>query len=85
MMQRNFLAIVPLMTMLAACGGTEECNAPRIYQEAVPGKRVEVPEGLDSLAAGRELTIPEASPQAPPPPGSCLDAPPTLSTERTRN
>ena len=72
-------------SLLSACGGTPECSEPRLYQEAVPGKRIEVPDGLSALEADRELTIPSASPQAPPPPGECLDAPPTLRTGSSDN
>ncbi len=85
MMRRGLMLVSPVLALLlGACGGTEECNDPRLYQQAVSGKRVDAPEGLDSLTEGRELTIPSASPQAPLPPGDCLDAPPTLSTEKSR-
>ncbi|MEX0709158.1 MAG: hypothetical protein WD078_14430 [Woeseia sp.] len=66
--------------LLGACGGMPDCQKPQIYQEAVPGKRIELLEGMDNLSADRELTIPKASPDAPPPPGECLDAPPTMRT-----
>lgn len=66
--------------LLGACGSTLDCQKPQLYQEAVPGKRIELLEGMDNLSADRELTIPEASPDAPPPPGECLDAPPTMRT-----
>jgi hypothetical protein len=74
------LVLLLLASALGACGSTPDCDKPRVYQEAVPGKRVEVLEGMDPLPAERELTIPKASPDAPPPPGDCLDAPPTLNT-----
>ncbi len=67
--------------LLGACGGMPDCQKPQVYQEAVPGKRIELLEGMDNLSADRELTIPKASPDAPPPPGECIDAPPTLRTE----
>jgi len=73
-----FAALAPLA--LGACAETIECNKPKVYQQAQVGKKVEAPEGLDSLPEERELTIPNASPQAPPPPGACLDMPPTLQT-----
>lgn len=80
--QALITATLAATVLLSACGGTAtvECDEQQLYQSAVPGNRIEVPEGLDALAANRELTVPKASPQAPPPPGTCLDAPPTLST-----
>ncbi|MDZ7643845.1 MAG: hypothetical protein U5K76_06240 [Woeseiaceae bacterium] len=75
------LAIALAALLLGACSGTPDCLEPRVYQQAVAGKRIEAPEGLDSLPAEREMTIPQASPQAPPPPGECIDAPPTLRTD----
>lgn len=81
--QALILASLAATVLLSACGGTKtvECDERRLYQDAVAGKRIEAPEGLDTLAADREMTVPKASPQAPPPPGTCLDAPPTLSTD----
>lgn len=66
--------------LLGACGGMPDCQKPQLYQEAVPGKRIELLDGMDNLSADRELKIPEASLDAPPPPGECLDAPPTMRT-----
>ena len=79
----NWARLCTIMTalLLGACGGMPDCQKPRLYQQAVPGKRIELLEGMDNLSADRELTIPEASPDAPPPPGECIDAPPTLRTE----
>ncbi len=65
---------------LGACAETAECNKPQFYQRAAVGKQIEIPEGLDPLPKDKELTIPKASPQAPPPPGACIDMPPTLRT-----
>ncbi|MDZ7770886.1 MAG: hypothetical protein U5K38_18450 [Woeseiaceae bacterium] len=48
--------------LLGACGGMPDCQKPQLYQEAVPGKRIELLDGMDNLSAARELTIPEASP-----------------------
>lgn len=80
MHQALILSLAIAASLLSACGGTPECSETRLYQEAVPGKRIEVPDGLSALDARRELSIPSASPQAPPPPGECVDAPPTLRT-----
>ncbi len=69
--------------LLGACGSVETCEEPKFYESAVGGKRIEAPEGLDSLAAGKELVIPDASPRPTRAPGSgCVDRPPTLSTGR---
>ena len=65
---------------LGACGGVETCEEPLFYESAQGGKRIESPEDLDNLAAGRELVIPDASPRPPRAPGSgCADRPPTLN------
>lgn len=82
------LSITGILTttlLLAGCGGMAECDKPRVYQQAARGKHIETPDGMDPLPSEREMTIPEASPQAPPPPGQCIDAPPTLSTEVSGN
>lgn len=73
---------IALMSMLwlAGCGGTPGCEEPGLYKEAVRGKRIEVLDGMDPLPVDGEMTIPEASPDAPPPPGRCIDSPPTLRT-----
>jgi uncharacterized lipoprotein len=84
----TIMGLLTAAVLASACGGgagTIECDERRLYQDAVAGKRIEVPEGLDSLSTDRELTVPVASPQAPPPPGTCLDAPPTLSTSSGNN
>lgn len=65
--------------LLTACGGAETCDEPEFYEAAVPGKRIDVPDDLSSLAASREQVIPEASPRPPRPrDGGCLDRPPSL-------
>jgi uncharacterized lipoprotein len=71
-----------IIVTLGACGGTPACQKPQPYQTSRVGKHVEAPEGLDSLEADRELTIPEPSPRPPRPADSpCLEDPPTLATE----
>lgn len=84
-MKRYALTLLFAGSVLAGCGGAETCADGQLYQQAVAGKRIEAPEGLDSLPPGRELTIPNASPQAPPPPGTCIDAPPTMRTGSSDN
>lgn len=75
--------IVPAMALLvlAGCGGGSVCEKPKAYQQSQLGKRVEAPDGLDPLRSDREMTIPEASPRDPRPPGApCLELPPSFGT-----
>jgi hypothetical protein len=82
MKRARMICLVAAATVLSACGGVDTCEEPEFYESAVIGKRIEAPENLDGLAAGKELVIPEASPRAPRPQGSgCLDRPPTLNLE----
>ena len=67
---------------LNACGGDADitCDKVRTYQEAQAGKRVVAPDDLDGLEPLREMPLPQASPQAPRPPGSpCIDRPPQVN------
>lgn len=68
------------LLLIGACGSAQKCAKPRAYQEAVPGQRIETLDGMDPLPAEQEMSIPSASPDAPPPPGDCIDSPPTLRT-----
>jgi len=82
---KNVLPIALLSTLLlAGCGGMR-CQDPGYYQAAQPGKRIEMLDGMDPLPTAQEMTIPQASPDAPPPPGECIDAPPTLRTGGSDN
>ncbi|MGB5246005.1 MAG: hypothetical protein WBM54_10425 [Woeseia sp.] len=76
----NIIGAILCCGLLGACADTIECTKPKVYQQAVPGTHVEVPEGLDPLQAEREVIVPQASPDAPGPIGDCLDSPPTLRT-----
>jgi uncharacterized lipoprotein len=84
MMNSRSKMAMPLLAalLLGACGGVSSvCEKPRLYQQSAPGKRIEVPEGLDSLQPSREMTIPDASPRDPRPAGApCLELPPTFGT-----
>lgn len=78
------LVMIFMLVGLQACAGDTDmtCEEVRIYQLAKPGKRVVVPEDLDSLELLREIPLPEASPQAARPPGSeCIDMPPVIQLE----
>lgn len=74
------LAALPFV--LTACGIGNVCEDPRRYESSHPGKRIEAPEGLDSLQESKELSIPDASPR---PPRSeddpCLELPPVYQDE----
>jgi hypothetical protein len=80
---RLILALLALAG-LAACGGrsvTVDCDGAQYYQRYVDGNRVVAPQGLDPLDEFAEMPIPKADPEAaPPPPGRCLDMPPTVGT-----
>lgn len=84
-MTRSIMTISTVLccALLGACAGTEDCSKPQLYKQAASGKHIEVPDGLNPLPADREVTVPKASPQAPPPTGNCLDSPPTLRTGST--
>ena len=76
------LGLVVLALGLGACGGTPDltCDDVQYYQTAEIGKRVESPEGLDSLEEVNEMPLPEASPRPPREPGSpCFDRPPGIN------
>ena len=73
-----------LLATLSACGGAKNltCDEVQKYQLSEQSKRVEAPEGLDDLDPLREMTLPEASPREPRPPGSeCFDRPPAIKLE----
>lgn len=76
------LSLLTLMlTALSACGGTQSCHKPQLYQSAQPGERIEVPEDLDELQVRKELKIPEPSPSPPRAEGGvCIDAPPSFGS-----
>ena len=75
------IVLVGVVVLLGACANVETCEEPQFYESARSGKRIEAPEGLDGLAANKELVVPAASPRPPRAPGSgCVDRPPTLRT-----
>jgi uncharacterized lipoprotein len=76
------LAVVGI---LSGCGGEElinySCDEPQRYQAVRPGKRVEVPEGLDQLNELAEMPIPKAEGAPVRPKGSrCIELPPRITT-----
>lgn len=75
------LLTILLLAAAAGCGGTLDitCDEQEFYELAQEGKRIEVPEGLDSLDEFKEIPLPKASPREERPEGSpCLDRPPTI-------
>jgi hypothetical protein len=80
MMGLKVSVITTIALLFAGCGGTPQCREPQPYEQARLGQPIEVPEDLDPLDPGREMTIPEPSPR--PPRGTdapCLEYPPTLT------
>jgi uncharacterized lipoprotein len=78
---KTAMPVLAVLLVGACGGGSSVCEKPKLYQQSQLGKRIEAPEGLDPLQAGREMTIPDASPRDPRPAGApCLELPPTFST-----
>lgn len=70
-----------LLSTLAACGRGEirtTCDEPQPYQAAVRGKRVVVPDGLDSLDELKEMPIPESDAEPRPVGSKCIEYPPSV-------
>ena len=68
-----------IFVCIAGCFGRSDgtCDDPTPYRFAVEGKRVAVPDDLNSLEPRKEMPMPEVSPRPPRPEGSpCLDLPP---------
>ncbi|MDJ0795164.1 MAG: hypothetical protein QNI98_13120 [Woeseiaceae bacterium] len=81
----RFIAIVLGSALIAGCGGDDgiiaDCDGGEEYQNRVESKRVEVPEGLDSLDVFAEMPIPRADPNAPKTAeGRCIDMPPPIGS-----
>lgn len=81
----RLLALAIVTASLAGCGGDgaidQTCDEPQRYQQIVPGKRVEAPNGLDSLDEFAEMPIPKPQNAPQRPPGSrCIELPPAVGT-----
>ncbi|MBT8087519.1 MAG: hypothetical protein KJO46_05760 [Gammaproteobacteria bacterium] len=81
----NYIAVPVLISMMTACGGDKiidtSCDEPQRYQSVSAGKRLVVPEGLDSLNEFAEMPIPSAEREAERPKGSrCVELPPSISS-----
>ncbi len=72
-----------ILGSLAACGGKDTvmtCDDAKNYESAVAGKRVEVPDGLDSLDEFKEMPIPKAETAPRADNSRCLELPPSIVT-----
>lgn len=72
-----------LLGSLVACGGKEviqDCDEEKAYESVVAGKRVEVPEGLDPLDEFKEMPIPKAETPLRPEGATCIESPPSISS-----
>ena len=68
--------------LLGGCADVTVCDEPQFYESATTGRRIEVPDDLDSLDEMKEMVIPEASPRTPRDPAlGCVDQPPDLRVE----
>jgi uncharacterized lipoprotein len=85
--QMKIVLAAVLLAGLAGCGGakvSETCDEVKAYQQVVPGKRVEVPDGLDPLEEFKEMPIPKAETPPRPPGAKCIESPPSILTGGTR-
>ncbi len=72
-----------ILGSLAACGGKNTvmtCDDAKNYQSAVAGKRVQIPEGLDSLDEFKEMPVPKAESEPRAENAGCLEKPPSILT-----
>ena len=86
MMRPAFIRLLVLsvsVVLIAGCFGSnkrkmKKCHKPQEYQEAKPGPRVRVPEGMEELPAEERLRLPYGETQKKPVPKnqSCLEDPP---------
>lgn len=83
---RTIIAVA-IAASIASCGGDDvidqTCDEVQRYQQVVPAKRVQVPEGLDPLNERAEMPIPKAKDAPVRPPGSpCIELPPLAGAGR---
>lgn len=74
-----------ILGSLTACGGKDtvaSCDDATKYQSVVEGKRVEVPDGLDSLDEFKEMSIPKAETGPRAENAGCLERAPSIKTDR---
>ncbi len=82
MIGKGQVCLAVLLCIVGGCGGDdpidESCDEPQRYQLVVPGKRMQVPEGLDPLDELAEMPIPKAKDAPVRAPGSrCIELPPS--------
>jgi uncharacterized lipoprotein len=85
MIRPRLIVAISILFGLSACGGDggidQTCDEPQRYQRVVPGKRIEVPKGLDPLDEFAEMPIPKPEGAPVRPPGSrCVELPPSIKT-----
>ncbi len=85
MKTKFMLSVAVFLCTLTGCFGRGEikttCDEPKPYQSARLGKPVEVPDDLDPLDEMKEMPIPKAESEPPPPGGPCIETPPSVVTE----
>jgi len=70
-----------MLSSLVACGRSgvrSSCDEPQPYQAVVPGQRIVVPEGLDSLDQYKEMPIPQSDSPPRPEGAVCIEYPPSV-------
>jgi uncharacterized lipoprotein len=71
-----------VISSLVGCWGNDEirttCDELQPYQTVVPGERITIPEGLDSLDQYKEMPIPESNSPPRPAGSKCIEYPPPL-------
>ena len=85
MTKSRLFAVLMLGAMVSACGWNDtkeiDCDEGLEYQNRERAERVVVPEGMDPLNEFAEMPVPNADPDAAPPPaGQCIDMPPPLGS-----
>ena len=75
------ISAMSLLALFAGCGSDEiklTCDEPQPYQAVVPGKRIEVPDGLDPLDEFKEMRIPQADTPPRAADARCIELPPMV-------
>ena len=75
------ISAIPLLALVGGCGSDDikvTCDEPQPYQAVVPGKRIEVPDGLDPLDEFKEMPIPRAETPPRAADARCIELPPMV-------
>ncbi len=76
-------ALIAMLLVLSACGRDkirDHCAEPEPYLSVVAGKRIVIPEGLDSLDDFKEMPIPKSETAPRPDDARCIESPPAVKT-----